>query len=95
MAQPTTRCKFRCTSITLQGKGRAPCVIELSAVYPDKEVDGYEHGEDHAFFNATPYGKLTMNIQNAAGAELFQPGDSYYLDITKAPEGGVAQPHIS
>jgi len=82
---PVTRAKFRCVSITLQGKDRAPCSVKLSAVYPDAEKDGYAHDENHAFFNATPYGEITMNIQNPYGAEMFQPGDSYYVDFTPAP----------
>ncbi len=80
---PTTRCKFRCNSIEVFGPG-AGVKVNLTAIYPG-EGDGYTHGEDHAFFAATPTGTLTMHIQNPYGAELFQPGDSFYLDITKAP----------
>lgn len=85
---PSTRCKFHCATVQHNEWGQA--VVELSAVYPDKELDGYEHGEDHAFFSATPQGKLTMTINNQYGAELFQPGDDFYLDITKAPKKSSA-----
>lgn len=80
---PTTRCKFHCASIeTLEFGGTW---VNLNAVYPNAQ-DGYSHGEDHAFFNATPQGTLRMLIQNPLGAELFQPGEDFYLDITKAPK---------
>lgn len=80
--QPTTRAKFRCDEVTLTSYGTK---ILLSAVSPDKAKDGYEHGEDHAFWNATPTGSLTMQINNPYGAELFQPGKTFYLDFTEAP----------
>lgn len=81
---PTTRAKFHCTSVETTEYGSIK--VNLSAVYPNKELDGYEHGEDHAFFKATPYGTLMMQIDNPYGAELFQPGDDFYLDFTKAPK---------
>jgi hypothetical protein len=31
-------------------------------------------------------GNLTMQINNPYGAELFQPGKTFYLDFTEAPE---------
>jgi hypothetical protein len=80
---PTTRCKFRCDTII--SRAHSYTEIELSAVMPNEE-DGFVHSkEDHAFWNATPTGKLTLGIQNPYGAELFQAGESYYLDISKAP----------
>lgn len=84
MDGPTTRCKFRCNSTTNTEYGAV--IVKLSAAYPNKALDGYEHGEDHAFFSATPQGTLEMTITNPGGAELFQPGDDFYLDITKAPK---------
>jgi hypothetical protein len=81
----TTRCKFRCTTVTLNEGGSK--TVKLTAVYPDKDVDGYEHGEDHAFFNATPYAHVEMTIQNPAGAEMFQPGDHFYADFSKVLTG--------
>lgn len=81
---PTTRCKFRVTGVKhgVPGSGTA---IELDATYPDKTLDGYEHGEDHAFFNATPFAKVNLTIQNPHGAELFQPGEYVYADFSPAP----------
>lgn len=80
---PTTRCKFHCTSIETTEYGGV--WVNLGATYPSKD-DGYVHGEDHAFFAATPQGTLRMLINNPYGAELFQPGEDFYLDITKAPK---------
>lgn len=83
--KPTTRCKFRVTGVKhgIPGTGTG---IELDAVYPDPALDGFKHSdEDHAFFNATPYAKVTMTIQNALGAELFQPGEFVYADFIPAP----------
>lgn len=81
---PTTRCKFRCTSLeTFAGGNVKP---RLDAVYPS-EADGFKHSkEDHAFFEATPQGHLELLIQNPYGAELFEAGESYYIDISKAPK---------
>lgn len=87
--EPSTRCKFHCNKVENLEYGGV--IVHLGAVYPNKDVDGYEHGEDHAFFNATPSGTLQMQIQNPYGAELFQPGDDFYLDITKAPKPTPAE----
>ena len=81
---PTTRCKFRVTGVRngIPGSGTR---IRLDAHYPDKALDGYQHGEDHAFFAATPSGFLEMTVNNPYGAELFQPGEFVYLDFSPAP----------
>lgn len=89
-AVPTTRCKFRCTSIETFEHGGVK--VRLSAVYP-QGTDGFKHSaEDHAFFNATPSGSVEMLIQNPYGAELFQPGADFYLDFTLAPKPVPAIP---
>lgn len=82
---PVTRAKFRCNSIETFGPG-AGVKVRLSAIYPDKERDGFAHDENHAFFNATPSGQIEMTIQNPAGAELFQAGDDFYVDFAKVPK---------
>jgi hypothetical protein len=81
----TTRCKFVVEEIVLgrYSKG-APTRIKFSAVYPNPELDGYKHDENHAFFNATPYGQIEIHVQNAHAAELFQPGEEFYVDFTPA-----------
>lgn len=40
--------------------------------------------EDKAFWQATPSGELRMSILNPIAGEQFEPGDTYYLDFTKA-----------
>src|SRR4051812_27433161 len=81
---PTTRCKFRVTAVTVGVPG-SETRVTLDAVYPNPELDGYAHDEDDAFFNATPFAKLEMQIQNPYGAELFQAGEFIYGDFTPAP----------
>jgi hypothetical protein len=81
---PTTRCKFVVDEITT-GRSGTPTKMKFAAVYPDAN-DDYKHGEDHAFFNATPYGFIELHIQNAHAAELFQPGDTWYVDFVKVPK---------
>lgn len=80
----TTRCKLRVVDVAngIPGSGTR---IQLDATSPDPKLDGYSHGEDHAFFNATPFAKLTMTINNPEGAELFQPGEFVYADFSPAP----------
>ena len=40
--------------------------------------------EDKTFWQATPSGQLQMFVLNPAAGEQFEPGDTYYLDFTKA-----------
>lgn len=81
---PTTRCKFRVVGVKhgIPGSGT---MIDLDGVGADATLDGYTHGEDHAFFAATPFAKAQMLINNPAGAELFQPGEFVYADWSPAP----------
>lgn len=82
---PTTRCKFRVMTV-LNGIPGSGTRVTLDAVYPDEKLDGFKHSaEDHAFFSATPYAKVELNIQNPLGAELFQPGEFVYADFSPAP----------
>lgn len=92
---PTTRCKFRVVGVKtgVPGSGTA---IELDATSPDPTIDGFKHSrEDHAFFNATPYAKVQLTIQNPHGAELFQPGEFVYADFSPAPNPYTATPKIA
>lgn len=51
--------------------------ITLSAV-----CDGSE--ENRSFADATPTGTITFTLSNLALADLFKPGENYYVDFTKA-----------
>ena len=83
---PTTRAKFVVDSITT-GRAGVPTNIKFSAVYPASDgSDGFAHDENHAFWNATPYGTIDIGIQNALAAELFQGGDEFYVDFVKVPK---------
>lgn len=84
MDGPVTRCKFRVALVGHQPPGYGT-KVRLEAQYPTKDLDGYEHGEDHAFFAATPTGVLEMTINNPYGAEFFQAGEFVYLDFSQAP----------
>src|SRR3954466_4080742 len=61
MDGPTTRCKFHCTSIETTEFGGV--WVNLNVVYPN-DRDGFKHGEDHAFFQATPQGTMRLFITN-------------------------------
>jgi len=57
--------------------------LHLSAVaaknYP---VDGSD--EDNTFARFTPNGEVTLTIANPSLQGMFEPGDTYYLDFTRA-----------
>lgn len=72
----TTRCKFRCDSIernVTNGKAK------LSPVY-SSDINT----EDHKYCNATPGGKLELNLYPAEKSDFFTPGKFYFIDITEA-----------
>lgn len=77
MAQ-TTRCKFKCHSVTDLGDERQ---VELIAVYPDARSP-----ENKWFSRFTPAGKLTLTITEPSGFSIFEPKKEYYLDISRAPD---------
>jgi len=73
----TTRCKFKCHSVTDFGYGQE---VTLHAEY-DASLP-----EDVAFSTATPNAKFSAMINNPAVAGFFKPGAFYYVDITPAAE---------
>ena len=91
----TTRCKFRCQSITKRvGWNGHPFVFDAefsvvtendhrTGIYKDRESLDACAKEDAAFFAATPGGRL--NVATVA-ADVFEVGKAYYLDITKVEE---------
>jgi hypothetical protein len=52
--------------------------VRLSPVY------GGVEGENAKFWSATPSGKIEMQVMNQPAAEMFKPGQSYYVDFTPA-----------
>ena len=78
MQQPV-RAKFHCTEQRkYQGWGGHPFFYG----YKFQAVTG-GNPENDAFFASTPSGSLEIA---AIGADLFEAGKDYYLDITPVPE---------
>jgi hypothetical protein len=73
-----TRCKFRVNSVTRRGNSQY--------AYEDVEFDAVHGGtaENESFAAASPSGKLTISVTNPSIVGQFNPGEEYYLDITKA-----------
>ena len=65
------RAKFRVDSKTENASGYE---VNLSAVYAGTE-------ENDKYFNATPYGQITMGILNESAAAQFVPNQYYYVDF--------------
>lgn len=74
----TTRAKFRVESVTDFGPN-AGKAIKMRPVYNNNG----SAPENAAFWEATPNGSLEMTIKSEA-ADLFVPGEEYYLDFTPA-----------
>jgi len=73
-----TRAKFICSGKQDNVGGGA--TIFLNTVYSE-EIQS----EDGRFTKATPWGELRMNVDNPDAAVQFEPGKSYYVDFTPAP----------
>ncbi len=87
----TVRTKFRCNSIThlinhiydqdLKQSIPTPArSISMSPVYGN----GDPNHENSKFWKASPAGTLSLDVVNAAAADLFEVGKEYYLDFTPA-----------
>ena len=78
------RAKFRCHFETHKKWGPEPQHVtrsyEFMAVYDPKTP------EDQRYAKATPSGTLTILVDNPAVS--FEPGKSYYLDVTPVDEEG-------
>ena len=83
MAGITTRCKFRCESVTPSFNTVAdPKVLEsehivLRAAYSDNP-------ENKVWSKYTPSGMFEMSVTNPAVCGQFTVGKEYFLDITEA-----------
>lgn len=68
------RAKFVCYSVTDFGKQKS---VKLAAIYG-------KEGENADFTKATPFGEITMSIDNDTPAsDFFKPMENYYLDFEK------------
>jgi hypothetical protein len=75
----TVRAKFRCTSENTKKwstNGDPQRSYDFQAMY-DPDVP-----EDQRYAKATPTGSMSFAVDNPA--VTFEPGKSYYLDITPA-----------
>jgi hypothetical protein len=70
----TTCCKFHCESVTHFPSGQESVV--LAARY-DKSLP-----EDQRFSEATPMGEMKFSINNPAVKGFFEPGKTYYIEVT-------------
>lgn len=53
--------------------------VILTAVWSDDPK-----GDSKTFCDATPSGKLSLNVNNPAAREQFIPGEEYYISIEQA-----------
>ena len=64
---------------TVLARAYGPAEVNMSPVYATEENDPAVIEEIRQFFEATPSGKISLNIANEAAAEHFQPGDEFYM----------------
>lgn len=73
-----TRCKFDCVEVR---KYKGWNGHEFFYGYKFQVVVGGKSPENDQFFASTPSGNLEIS---AVADDLFEPGKSYYLDISEA-----------
>jgi hypothetical protein len=76
--QVKTRAKFQVMSITRYALFQG-AKIEMTPVYSDDP----EH-PNRSFWEATPNGKIEMQINNPAALQQFEVGKEYYVDFLPA-----------
>lgn len=70
----TTRCKFRCETITLMKDTAAINLKPVTTGSPENEK----------FFKYTPGGEINLQVIDHKTADMFTPGEEYYIDISPA-----------
>ena len=75
----STRAKFSCSSIEDYGQSKK---INLGAVY---EGSVGPNEENKRFTVATPWGQISLTVDNPAASIQFKPGREYYVVFTEAP----------
>jgi len=71
----TTRCKFKCESVTDHGGGKRS--VAMNPVYSSDP-----NSENKKFWDATPSGNINFAWIN--DRVKFEPGKEYYVDIQEA-----------
>jgi hypothetical protein len=81
---PELRAKFKVNSVVKneQSAGYEYVSVNMSPVYADK--DGKENVENKSFSKWTPSGSLQMTITNPVAFNMFEDGQEYYVDLTRA-----------
>lgn len=74
-----TRAKFVVTDVDRDEADGSARFIKLEAVTAYDYDDPSE--ENVKFFDATPYGELSMGVVNKPAAEPFEVGREFYLDF--------------
>lgn len=59
-------------------------VLKFKAVYKKEPYGPNGEDEDNTFALYTPQAELEMTINNPALLQKFEPGDTFYVDFTKA-----------
>lgn len=77
------RAKMRLTQVS--GSGQVE-VLHFSAVARNDGYPADGSDENNSFAKWTPSADLTMTINNPALVGKFQPGQTFYVDFTEAPE---------
>lgn len=57
--------------------------ISFRTVY---ETDSQKSDENVRFTKATPWGQISLGIDNPAALSQFETGKSYYVDFSEAPQ---------
>jgi hypothetical protein len=77
---PAVRAKFRVNNVTpytdQSGKPNG-YRVDMAPVY-----DSNPESENAKFFQATPWGQITLGVMNPAAAGAFTPGAEFYVDFT-------------
>lgn len=77
----TVRAKFVVSAITDQGP-HSPKVVKMAPQY-DMSIP-----EDRRFQKATPWGEISLHIDNPAAVEQLKIGKAFYIDMTAVEEDG-------
>jgi hypothetical protein len=76
----TVRCKFICEAVEKRAAWNKPGVFVYTAKFGAVSDNSPENKE---FFDATPCGRLEIGTYKD---DLFEPGKTYFLDISIAAE---------
>jgi hypothetical protein len=78
------RAKFNVISVVDQGTAPNPKNAEIVTLLPVYSPD--PESENHAFWTATPQGRVEMTINNQDAWGKFKQGSQYFVDFTPVNE---------